>query len=91
MCVAYFTVRYPPRWTFAARQCVGEARESRAAMLALSQRAEWAEDAIVARFRDTIAPHIDTASLAIAPLLEPDPDHRLPASLRHGFDALVRA
>ena len=72
-------------------ECVGEARESRAAMVALSQRAEWREDAIVARFADVIAPHIDTTSLAIAPLLEPDREHRLPERLREGFDALVRA
>ena len=31
-------------------ECVGEGRESRAAMAALSQRPEWREDALVERF-----------------------------------------
>ncbi|HEU4662633.1 MAG TPA: UDP-N-acetyl-alpha-D-muramoyl-L-alanyl-L-glutamate epimerase, partial [Dokdonella sp.] len=45
-------------------ECVGEGGESRAAMHALVQRAEWREDALVARFADEILPQLDPASLA---------------------------
>ena len=71
-------------------ECVGEARESRAAMAALARRAEWREDAIVARFRDEIAPHIDVAQLALEPLLAPAGEHRIPDRYAR-FDALARA
>lgn len=71
-------------------ECVGEARESRAAMAALARRAEWREDAIVARFREEIAPHVDAAQLALEPLLAPAGEHRIPDRLAR-FDALARA
>jgi UDP-N-acetyl-alpha-D-muramoyl-L-alanyl-L-glutamate epimerase len=58
-----------------------EGRESRAAMAALAQRPEWAEDAIVARFRDEILPQLDRGELALAPLLVPSSEHFLPARL----------
>jgi len=60
-------------------ECVGEGGESRAAMYALTQRAEWREDALVARFAKEILPQIDRASLAFEPLLTPEGEHFLPA------------
>jgi UDP-N-acetyl-alpha-D-muramoyl-L-alanyl-L-glutamate epimerase len=60
-------------------ECVGEAAESSAAFLALSQRADWQEDALVQRFTRDIAPamhqqaslaHLcasDAAALAVLP------------------------
>lgn len=62
-------------------ECVGEARESRAAMLALAARPEWREDALVARFRGEILPQLDASSLALAPLLQADDAQRIPAAL----------
>jgi hypothetical protein len=62
-------------------ECVGEGRESRAAMHALSRRPEWREDAIVARFAETILPQLDRAELAIEPLLQPSTTHFLPPRL----------
>ena len=63
-------------------ECVGEGRESRAAMHFLAQRPEWREDALVARFAEEIAPRLDHGDLALAPLLTPAPEHFLPARLR---------
>ena len=62
-------------------ECVGEARESRAAMAALAARPEWREDAVVARFRSVILPQLDPAELEIGPLLEPDPEHGIPEAV----------
>jgi hypothetical protein len=73
-------------------ECVGEGRESRAAMAALAQRPEWREDAIVKRFAREILPQLDVAELDIASLLvvddtEPrdrrggDASHRIPPRL----------
>ncbi len=62
-------------------ECVGEGRESRAAMAALAQRPEWREDALVERFRREIAPQLDPAGLAIEPLLALDDEHRIPPAL----------
>ena len=68
-------------------ECVGEARESRAAFAALAARADWREDALVARFAREILPHVDRASLALEPLLEASDEHRVPPDLaaRVGF------
>jgi UDP-N-acetyl-alpha-D-muramoyl-L-alanyl-L-glutamate epimerase len=62
-------------------ECVGEGRESRAAMAALAQRPEWREDAIVQRFAREILPQLDASELDIAPLLVIDDQHRIPAKL----------
>jgi hypothetical protein len=62
-------------------ECVGEGRESRAAMALLAARAEWREDALVARFAREIQPQLDPADLAIDPLLETGGEHRVPSSL----------
>ncbi|MEN4903549.1 UDP-N-acetyl-alpha-D-muramoyl-L-alanyl-L-glutamate epimerase [Luteimonas sp. TWI662] len=62
-------------------ECVGEGRESRAAMAALAQRPEWREDAVAARFAREIAPRLDAGELDIAPLLVVDEEHRVPPAL----------
>ncbi|MGY1459508.1 UDP-N-acetyl-alpha-D-muramoyl-L-alanyl-L-glutamate epimerase [Luteimonas sp. A534] len=59
-------------------ECVGEARESRAAMAALAARPEWREDAVVARFRSVIQPQLAGEDLEIAPLLVADAEHGIP-------------
>ncbi|MFT3791888.1 MAG: UDP-N-acetyl-alpha-D-muramoyl-L-alanyl-L-glutamate epimerase [Rudaea sp.] len=60
-------------------ECVGEGRESRAAMYALTQRAEWREDALVARFAKEILPQLDRAGLALEPLLASAGEHFVPS------------
>ena len=62
-------------------ECVGEGRESRAAMAALAQRPEWREDAVVRRFAQEILPQLAGAELALPPLLVPDDTHAVPATL----------
>ncbi|MFC5743799.1 UDP-N-acetyl-alpha-D-muramoyl-L-alanyl-L-glutamate epimerase [Dyella tabacisoli] len=62
-------------------ECVGEGAEARAALYALSQRPEWQEDALVARFRSEILPQLDVAQLALEPWLEPAGEQRIPARL----------
>ena len=62
-------------------ECVGEGSESRAAFAALAQRAEWSEDALVARFADEIAPQLDARDLALDALLAPSGEHRIPERL----------
>ncbi|WP_129135341.1 UDP-N-acetyl-alpha-D-muramoyl-L-alanyl-L-glutamate epimerase [Luteimonas sp. YGD11-2] len=62
-------------------ECVGEARESRAALAALAARPEWREDAIVERFAREIAPQLDGAGADVARLLELEGEHRIPAAL----------
>ena len=62
-------------------ECVGEARESRAAMAALTQRPEWREDALVARFAREIAPQLAGDDLAIEPLMVLDDTHGIPPAL----------
>jgi len=62
-------------------ECVGEARESRAAMAALAARPEWREDAVVTRFRSEILPQLEGEALEVAPLLVPDPEHGIPEAV----------
>ncbi len=62
-------------------ECVGEGRESRAAMEQLAGRAEWREDALVSRYVREIRPQLDPAELALAPLLQAGGEHRVPAAL----------
>jgi len=62
-------------------ECVGEARESRAALAALAERPEWQEDSIVQRFAQGIRPHLPAADLDLAPLLIPDAEHGIPPAL----------
>ncbi len=69
-------------------ECVGEGAEARAAMVALSQRPEWAEDALVARFRNEILPQLDASQLALEPWLQPSGEHRVPARLQAALAAI---
>ena len=69
-------------------ECVGEGAEARAAMYALSQRPEWQEDALVARFRSEILPQLDAGQLALEPWLGPSPEHRVPARLQAALAAI---
>ncbi len=62
-------------------ECVGEGRESRAAMATLASRAEWKEDALVARFIREIQPQLEAGDLRVEPLLALDTQHRIPAEL----------
>lgn len=62
-------------------ECVGEAGESRAAMAALAQRAEWSEDVVVAHFIKDIAPRLDDVDLALAPQLGLSGEHHIPERL----------
>ncbi|QOW20278.1 endonuclease domain-containing protein [Lysobacter ciconiae] len=62
-------------------ECVGEGIESRAAMAALVDRAEWREDALVKRFAEEIRPRLESADLGVEPLLVLDAQHRIPAPL----------
>ena len=62
-------------------ECVGEGRESRAAMAVLAQRPEWREDALVARFACEIAPTLAPGELRVEPLLVVDEEHRIPRPL----------
>ncbi len=62
-------------------ECVGEGRESRAAMMELGGRPEWREDALVERFNREIRPQLDGTVPDIAALLEIADGHRIPASL----------
>jgi hypothetical protein len=57
-------------------ECVGEGRESRAALAALATRAEWKEDVLVRRFSRDIQPQLDAHELALQPLLVIDEQHR---------------
>lgn len=61
-------------------ECVGEGKESRAAMASLSERPEWREDEIVARFAREIRPQLSPLEQQIAPLLIIDDEHRVPAA-----------
>lgn len=74
-------------------ECVGEGRESRAALATLAARAEWQEDVLVKRFVREIQPQLQAEELRIEPLLAIEdnvPDspngqgrcvHRIPAVL----------
>lgn len=70
-------------------ECVGEGKESRAAMSALAQRPEWREDAIVERFAREIQPQLDVGQVDVAALMALDDEHRIPATLWAGLRALL--
>lgn len=63
-------------------ECVGEGRESRAAMAALAANPSWREDFLVARFAREIQPQLETVDLMLAPLLEASDDHAIPPALQ---------
>lgn len=62
-------------------ECVGEGKESRAAMATLATRPEWKEDALVKRFASLIQPTLAADELQIEPLMVIDGEHRIPAAL----------
>ncbi|KRG63099.1 hypothetical protein ABB26_14085 [Stenotrophomonas humi] len=62
-------------------ECVGEGKESRAAMATLAARPEWKEDALVKRFASLIQPTLSADELQIEPLMVIDDEHRIPAAL----------
>jgi hypothetical protein len=66
-------------------ECVGEGAEARAAFAALAARPEWSEDALVARFRQEIAPQLDVSQLALGPWLAASGEHGVPPR----FDAAL--
>ena len=72
-------------------ECVGEARESRAAFAALVRSPDWREDALVARFARVVLPQLDPGELELAALLQADGEHGLPAELAERIDAYFRA
>jgi hypothetical protein len=71
-------------------ECVGEGAEARAAMVALSQRPEWQEDALISRFRSEILPQLDAAQLALEPWLERSDEQRVPVRLLPALAAVGR-
>ncbi len=62
-------------------ECVGEGRESRAALAELSRRPVWQEDVIVARFARDIAPQLDAGEWAISALLQAEGEHGVPQNV----------
>jgi hypothetical protein len=72
-------------------ECVGEGRESRAAMAALAERPEWREDALVERFAREIRLQLDAGELRIEPLLVLDDEQRIPPQLWERLRALLAA
>jgi hypothetical protein len=69
-------------------ECVGEASEARAAFAALARRPEWREDALVARFREEIAPQLQADSLQLEPWLQAADEHGVPARFNGALDAI---
>ncbi len=72
-------------------ECVGEGRESRAAMAALAQRPEWREDDIVRRFAREVAPQLDETTLSVDALMAVEDEHRIPPALWERIGANFRA
>jgi hypothetical protein len=62
-------------------ECVGEGRESRAAMDVLADSPAWREDALVKRYAREIRPQLGPEDRGLAPLLEASDDHGIPAGL----------
>jgi hypothetical protein len=50
-------------------------------MAALAVRPEWKQDVLVSRFRHLIEPQLEAGALALEPLLVPEQEHRIPATL----------
>lgn len=69
-------------------ECVGEGSEARSAFAALAARAEWREDALVARFRAEIAPQLAVAPAPLAEWFAPAPEHGVPARFAGALDAI---
>lgn len=61
-------------------ECVGEAEESLAALIALSARADWQEDALLRRFRREIQPLLAKEVPSLTELCRPLPAANMPAA-----------
>lgn len=72
-------------------ECVGEAREARSAFATLAARPEWREDALVARFRELIAPTLAGDELRLEPWLACTAEHGIPRRFAGALDAICRA
>jgi len=72
-------------------ECVGEGKESRAAMAALAHSPSWREDFIVQRFAQEILPQLEADDLSIAPLLIASDEHAIPLSIWEPLSAAFRA
>lgn len=72
-------------------ECVGEAREARSAFAELAARPEWREDALVARFSETIAPTLQAADLPLEPWFKRADEQGIPQRFRGALDAICRA
>ncbi|MBW8366291.1 MAG: endonuclease domain-containing protein [Arenimonas sp.] len=68
-------------------ECVGEGRESRAAMDALADSAAWREDALVKRYACEIRPQLEPSDRGLAPLLLPSGEHGIAPGLWEGVRA----
>ena len=63
-------------------ECVGEGRESRAAMAVLAERPDWSEDVIVKRFKQEILPQLNPDELNMQAMLQlDDSEQNIPPSL----------
>ena len=62
-------------------ECVGEGRESRAAMQAVAQRPEWREDVVVARYRAEVQPLLPPGDLDIDRVMDWHGEHGIPDDL----------
>ena len=62
-------------------ECVGEGKESRAALATLAARPEWKEDVLVKRFASLIQPTLAADELRVESLLVIDDEHRIPPAL----------
>lgn len=69
-------------------ECVGEAVESRAALIAIANRPEWREDELVARFARDIAPAIAASTPPLATHLGAGGPSYAPRPWRDALDAL---
>jgi hypothetical protein len=56
-------------------------------MAALAGRAEWREDALVARFVDEVLPQLDARGLALDGWLDARGEHHVPSRLASLLDA----
>lgn len=72
-------------------ECVGEGKESRAAMAALAHSPSWREDFIVQRFAQEILPQLEADDLSIAPLLIASDEHAIPLNIWEPLSAAFRA
>lgn len=71
-------------------ECVGEAGEARSALAALSTRPEWRSDALVARFREHVAPHLDAVPRPLETWLGPSGTHAAPATFADALRWIAR-